>query len=387
MNKKLLIVMTILIALLFGGFYLFNGKQNDEITYLTDTVKRGDLQKSVIATGTLRAYQRVEVGAQVSGKIEKIYVTLGQQIKQGDLIAEIDSQNQRNHLDTAQAKLASYQAQLNAKTVAYDIAKANYERSQKLYKQKAVSLTDLESAQNSFAAAQASIKEINALIKQAEIEVNTATTNLGYTKIHSPINGTVISIPVSEGQTVNANQLTPTIIQVADVSKMLVKPEISEGDITKVQVGMPILFSTLSEPNTKYQTVISGIDPAMTTLTDNEYAESVANTKAVYFYANAIIDNPDNKLRIGMTAQTEILVAQAKNTLLVPTMTLKREQGKVFVNVLVQGKAEKREVTIGLNDDIHTQILSGLKEGEEVISSQVSSGEKIGNTTRRPRIF
>lgn len=374
------------IAIFVGGFYLFNTNHNS-ITYLTETVKRGDLKKSVIATGTLTAYQRVEVGAQVSGKIEKIHVKLGQLIQQGELIAEIDSQTQRNHLNTAQAKLTSYRSQLNAKTVAYDIAKSSYERSKKLYGQKAISLTELDDAKNTFAIAQAAIQEITAAIKQAEIEVNTAKTNLSYTKILSPITGTVISIPVAEGQTVNANQTTPTIIQVADLSKMQIRPEISEGDITKVKVGMPIIFSTLSDPQKQYVTVINTIDPALTTLTDNEYSESITNTKAVYFYANALVDNPDNKLRIGMTAQTEILVTEVKNVLLIPTTTLKPEGNKVFVQLLKDNQVEKREVIIGLNDELNTEILSGLHEGEKVISSQIDNTEKVNNTTRRPRIF
>ncbi|GJH43139.1 MacA family efflux pump subunit [Pasteurella canis] len=386
MNKKYLISCTMVIAIFVGGFYLFNTNHNS-ITYLTETVKRGDLKKSVIATGTLTAYQRVEVGAQVSGKIEKIHVKLGQLIQQGDLIAEIDSQTQRNHLNTAQAKLTSYRSQLNAKTVAYDIAKSSYERSKKLYGQKAISLTELDDAKNTFAIAQAAIQEITATIKQAEIEVNTAKTNLSYTKILSPITGTVISIPVAEGQTVNANQTTPTIIQVADLSKMQIRPEISEGDITKVKVGMPIIFSTLSDPQKQYVTVINTIDPALTTLTDNEYSESITNTKAVYFYANALVDNPDNKLRIGMTAQTEILVTEVKNVLLIPTTTLKPEGNKVFVQLLKDNQVEKREVIIGLNDELNTEILSGLHEGEKVISSQIDNTEKVNNTTRRPRIF
>ncbi|SPY33286.1 efflux RND transporter periplasmic adaptor subunit [Pasteurella canis] len=386
MNKKYLISCTMVIAIFVGGFYLFNTNHHS-ITYLTETVKRGDLKKSVIATGTLTAYQRVEVGAQVSGKIEKIHVKLGQLIQQGELIAEIDSQTQRNHLNTAQAKLTSYRSQLNAKTVAYDIAKSSYERSKKLYGQKAISLTELDDAKNTFAIAQAAIQEITAAIKQAEIEVNTAKTNLGYTKILSPITGTVISIPVAEGQTVNANQTTPTIIQVADLSKMQIRPEISEGDITKVKVGMPIIFSTLSDPQKQYVTVINTIDPALTTLTDNEYSESITNTKAVYFYANALVDNPDNKLRIGMTAQTEILVTEVKNVLLIPTTTLKPEGNKVFVQLLKDNQVEKREVIIGLNDELNTEILSGLHEGEKVISSQIDNTEKVNNTTRRPRIF
>ncbi|MCK3657162.1 efflux transporter periplasmic adaptor subunit [Pasteurellaceae bacterium Pebbles2] len=385
--KKTLIGLALAAVIAGGAWYYFNSNSQPQVTYLTETVSRGDLQKSVIASGTVRAYNRVEVGAQASGKIEKIHVRLGQEIKQGDLIAEIDSKTQVNSLNTAQAQLTSYQAQLKAKKTAYDVALSAYNRISKLYNQKSTTLDELNSAKNTLANAEAEIQAVEASLKQAEIEVNTAQTNLGYTKIVSPLNGTVISIPVSVGQTVNANQTTPTIVQVADLSKMLIKPEISEGDITKVKQGMNVEFTTLSDPDHKYQGVISSVDPAMTTLTDNGYSEDVTDTNAVYFYANVIVDNPDGKLRIGMTTQNVITIADSHDALLVPTLTLHKENGKTFVNVLNNNQAEKREVQTGLSDDVNTQILSGLNEGEKVISSQVEQGESVGNTRRGPRMF
>lgn len=387
MTKKRFFLLFIVIVALAAGYFYYGNKNDKTITYLTETVQRGNLQKTVIATGTIRAYNRVEVGAQVSGKIEKIYVTLGQKVKTGDLIAQIDSSTQQNTLDTATAKLASYQAQLKAKKVAYSVAKSSYDRLAKLYAKKSVSLDEFESAKDTLATAEAAIEEIDASIKQAEIEVNDAKTNLGYTKIVAPIDATIISIPVSEGQTVNANQTTPTIVQVADLSKVLIKPEISEGDITKVTAGMEVKFSTLSDPDKIYQATIDSVDPAMTTLTDNEYTESVSDTNAVYYYANVVVENPDNNLRIGMTTQNTITIADVKNTLLIPTMTLKKQNNKVFVNVLTTAnQVEQREVQIGLNDDMNTQILSGLTEGEKVVSSQVAAGETVG-TVRGPRMF
>ena len=387
MTKKHFFLLFIVIVALAAGYFYYGNKNDKTITYLTETVQRGNLQKTVIATGTIRAYNRVEVGAQVSGKIEKIYVTLGQKVKTGDLIAQIDSSTQQNTLDTATAKLASYQAQLKAKKVAYSVAKSSYDRLAKLYAKKSVSLDEFESAKDTLATAEAAIEEIDASIKQAEIEVNDAKTNLGYTKIVAPIDATIISIPVSEGQTVNANQTTPTIVQVADLSKVLIKPEISEGDITKVTAGMEVKFSTLSDPDKIYRATIDSVDPAMTTLTDNEYTESVSDTNAVYYYANVVVENPDNNLRIGMTTQNTITIADIKNTLLIPTMTLKKQNNKVFVNVLTTAnQVEQREVQIGLNDDMNTQILSGLNEGEKVVSSQVAAGETVG-TVRGPRMF
>ncbi len=384
--KKTLLILIAALLIAAGAYYYFTG-DTDKVTYLTETVTRGNLKKSVITSGTVRAYNRVEVGAQVSGKIEKIHVTLGQEIKEGDLIAEIDSKTQVNNLNTAQAELASYQAQLKAKKVAYNVAKSAYNRMSALYAKKSATLDDLETAKNTLATAESAIEEIEASIKKAEISLSTAKTNLEYTKILSPINGTVISIPVSEGQTVNANQTTPTIVQVADLSKMLIKPEISEGDVTKVKTGMAVEFSTLADPDTVYRSTVASVDPAMTTLTDNEYAESVSDTSAIYYYANVIVDNQDNKLRIGMTIKNIITIADVENTLMIPTMTLQKQGNKTFVNLLnANNQVEQREVTIGLNDDVNTQITSGLQEGEKVISSQVASGEKVG-TVRGPRMF
>ncbi|MDH2927016.1 efflux RND transporter periplasmic adaptor subunit [Lonepinella koalarum] len=386
--KKKLFIAAIVLALCGSCWFYFKADKDSQITYLTETVNRGNLQKSVIASGTVRSYNRVEVGAQVSGKIEKIHVILGQEVKEGDLIAEIDSKTQVNNLNTAQAQLSSYQAQLKAKKIAYDVALSAYNRIAKLYKQNSATLDDLNSAKNTLSSAEADIETVQASIKQSEIEVSTAQTNLGYTKIVSPLNGTVISIPVSVGQTVNANQTTPTIVQVADLSKMLVKPEISEGDITKVKQGMSIEFTTLSDPNTKYHAQINSVDPAMTTLTDNGYTEDVTDTNAVYYYANVVVDNPDGKLRIGMTTQNTITIADVKDALLVPTTSLQNDGNQVYVNVLNNDKqVEKREVTIGLNDDVNTQILSGLNEGEKVITSQVAEGETVGNSNRGPRLF
>ncbi|STO54024.1 macrolide transporter subunit, membrane fusion protein (MFP) component [Canicola haemoglobinophilus] len=245
----------------------------------------------------------------------------------------------------------------------------------------------MNNAQNTFAIAEAEIQAIQASIKQAEIDVNNAKTNLAYTKILSPISGTIISIPVSEGQTVNANQTTPTIVQVANLQKLLIKLEISEGDISKVRSGMKVKFSTLAEPDTFYQGVISSVDPAPTTLTDNEYSESISDTKAIYYYANVIIDNQDQKLRLGMTTQNTISITEVQNALVIPTITLQKQNHAYFVNVLNNdNQVEQREVEIGLNDDTYSEILSGLKEGEKVISSQLENGEKVGNT-RKPRMF
>ncbi|MFU2090848.1 efflux RND transporter periplasmic adaptor subunit [Gallibacterium anatis] len=383
-KKRILGIAVVLIIL--AAIYYFNLQSQPKTTYLTETVKYSDIQQTVVATGTVRSSNRVEVGARVSGKVEKILVKLGQKVKKGELIAELDSITQENTLNSAQAQLAAYKAQLVAAQTAYRVANSNFQRIAKLYKRKASSLDDYENAQNNLDSAKANVEQIQAQIKQSEIEVNTAATNLNYTKITSPIDGTVISIPVSVGQTVNANQTTPTIIQVADLDTMLIKPEISEGDITKIKPGMKVQFTTLAEPDEIYQAEIASVDPALTTLTDNEYSESVSDTNAIYYYANVLVPNPEHKLQIGMTTQNTIITAQKQHVLVVPTLAIQKRNGQNSVQILDGDKVVEKIVQIGLHDDINTEILSGLNEGDNVILSQSSTNEAASVKVRTPRM-
>ncbi|KGQ29738.1 ABC transporter substrate-binding protein [Gallibacterium genomosp. 2] len=384
-KKRILGIAVVLIIL--AAIYYFNLQSQPKTTYLTETAKYSDIQQTVVATGTVRSSNRVEVGARVSGKVEKILVKLGQKVKKGELIAELDSITQENTLNSAQAQLAAYKAQLVAAQTAYRVANSNFQRIAKLYKRKASSLDDYENAQNNLDSAKANVEQIQAQIKQSEIEVNTAATNLNYTKITSPIDGTVISIPVSVGQTVNANQTTPTIIQVADLDTMLIKPEISEGDITKIKPGMKVQFTTLAEPDEIYQAEIASVDPALTTLTDNEYSESVSDTNAIYYYANVLVPNPEHKLQIGMTTQNTIITAQKQHVLVVPTLAIQKRNGQNSVQILDGDKVVEKIVQIGLHDDINTEILSGLNEGDKVIISQSSANEAASVKVRTPRMM
>ena len=245
--------------------------QGDGMAYLTEPVTIGNITRTVNATGEVGAVQLVSVGAQVGGQIKKLHVVLGQDVKKGDLIAEIDSVPQLNQLETDKARLQSYESQLAAKKVALKIAKTKYDREMQLKKRDAASKESLEDAENAYALAKAEVTELESQIRQARIAVNTDEVNLGYTRITAPLDGTIVSVPVDEGQTVNANQTTPTIVQIADLDKMEIKIEISEGDITAVKPGMPITYTILSNPETEYKATLTSIDPGLTTLTDGSY--------------------------------------------------------------------------------------------------------------------
>ena len=393
MKKRFFILLGLLIAV-GAAYYFFSSNSKQETTYLTELVTRGNVEKTVVASGSVESVNEVDVGAQASGKITKLYVKLGQEIKKGEMIADIDSTTQINTLNTKKAALVSYQAQLKAKKTAYDFALSSYNRLSKLYTQKATSLDSVNTAKSTLDNAKAEMEAIEANIKQAEIEVNTAETNVGYTKITAPMDGTVISVPVSEGQTVNANQTTPTIVTIADLSKMKIKPEISEGDITKVKAGQEVSFTILSDSQTLYHSVIDSVDPANTTTSDSSStstsssSSSSSTTSAIYYYANVLIDNPDRTLRIGMTTENNIKIANAKDVLLISNMAIQKRDGKSFVNVLSdKNQPEQREVEVGVQNDFKTEIKSGLKEGEKVIVSQVANGEQVGSMPRGPRMF
>ena len=394
MKKRFFILLGLLVAA-GAAYYFFSSNSKQETTYLTESVTRGNVEKTVVASGSVESVNEVDVGAQASGKITKLYVKLGQEIKKGEMIADIDSTTQINTLNTKKAALVSYQAQLKAKKTAYDVALSSYNRLSKLYTQKATSFLDsVNTAKSTLDNAKAEMEAIEANIKQAEIEVNTAETNVSYTKITAPMDGTVISVPVSEGQTVNANQTTPTIVTIADLSKMKIKPEISEGDITKVKAGQEVSFTILSDSQTVYHSVIDSVDPANTTTSDSSStssstsSSSSSTTSAIYYYANVLIDNPDRTLRIGMTTENNIKIANAKDVLLVSNMAIQKRDGKSFVNVLNdKNQPEPREVEIGVQNDFKTEIKSGLNEGEKVIVSQVANGEQVGSMPRGPRMF
>lgn len=376
---KILMKWLITAAIVGGGYFAYTQTQpKHETSYITEPIKRGKITQTVSATGELSASQLVDVGAQASGQIKKMHVKIGDVVKKGDLIAEIDSTNQINALNTNRAKLDTYQAQMDAAKITLKTAQKKYDRYKILKNAGAVSKEEFETTEDALAAAKAKIRELQSTIKQTQMAINTSESDLGYTRITAPISGTVVSLVVEEGQTVNANQTTPTIVQIANLSTMLNKMQIAEGDATKIHAGQNISFTILSEPDNPFTGILDSIDPGLTTMSQGSYKKSTDTTSsAVYYYARATIPNDNGKLAIGMTTQNTIEIASAENVLIVPTIAIKTHHGKTFVRILGnENQPIEKEVTTGLKDSMNTEIQAGVHEGDKLIMSEMNNTEQ-----------
>lgn len=368
------------VAVLFLVFSIHNKNKNKPV-YITDSVKRQSIQRTVNASGEVRALDLVTVGAQASGKIEKLYVEVGQEVKEGDLIAEIDSTTQQNDVDTSKAKVSSFKSQLEAARISLEIARKQYVRLQELKTQNAASAEELENSQNTYQSAQSNVIQIESSLQEAQIALSTAQTNLGYTKITAPLSGTIVSIPVKQGQTVNAAMNTPTIVQIADLSSMEILIEISEGDIIGIKPGLPVTYAILANINDTRETTLNSIDPGLTLLSQGTYTGFVSSSEAIYYYGRLIVPNGDGKLRIGMTTQNEIFVEQAEDVLTVPLTAIKENGKQKYVQVLVKKKVERRNIETGISDGLNVEVRSGISEGDSIIIAQATASEISGMTS------
>ncbi|MFT7774388.1 efflux RND transporter periplasmic adaptor subunit [Roseateles sp.] len=384
------------LLLLIGGFTVkrlwFTAPPPPAVATAPVTVS--DLEDSVLATGTIGAFKQVSVGAQVTGEVKKLHVALGDKVRQGQLIAEIDALPQQNSLRNSQAALQSAQAQLHAKQAALKQAELVASRLRGLVAADAGARADLESAEATLATARAEVAAQQAQIAQAQVAVDAAQVNLGYTRVTAPMDGVVVAVVTEQGQTVNANQSAPTIIKLARLDLMTVKAQISEADVPRVKPGMPVYFNLLGEPDRRYEVKLRAIEPGPTTIaTDTTTGSSTSTSTTSAIYYNGIFDvpNPEERLRINMTAQSSIVLARVEKALTLPSAALGARAGgdRYRVRVLEQGRVAERVVRIGLNNRVRAQVLEGLKEGEQVVTSEAgpAGGASAGNQRRGPPPF
>jgi macrolide-specific efflux system membrane fusion protein len=386
--------------------------------YLTAPVVLATIEENVTALGTLQPLQYVDVGTQVTGQLKKLHIDIGTQVKKGDLLAEIDPTLLETKVVSARAAIKSQKAQLAERKANLELAIAQRKRNQTLFDAQATSADALEQAVAAEKTAAAQVDALQAQIEQSESTLKADEANLRYTKIFAPMAGTIVTLTAREGQTLVSSQQAPVILRIADLKTMTVQTQVSEADVPKVRTGMPVYFTTLGQPNRRWQGTARQVLPT----------PEVVNNVVLY---NVLFDveNTDNALKPQMSAQTYFVIAKAENALAVPVAALKpidgagrarrgkgkgdepkaektaastttvvseaqaaerprgerraraedgrpRERAYLVQVVNSEGKLEERRITVGVMNRINAQVLSGLSEGEMVVIGSQDAEQK-----------
>ena len=382
--RKKAIIFLILAAIAGAGLWLARDTiAPPKAAQTTIEITRGSIESVVTAQGKLEAKDYVDVGAQVSGLVVNLAVEVGDTVKEGELIAEIDPDVYEAQVKGEEARLRTLQAQRDEQQALMVQAEQKLARNQKLMKTKAISIEVLEDAQTNFDVASAKLKSLDAQIEEAQSSLDGSRTNLSYTKIYSPMTGTVVSQSVKQGQTINANQTAPVIVQVAKLDVMTAKAQVAEADVPKLSVGMPVYFTTLGAGERKWEGSVRQILPTPETIND------------VVLY-NVLVDvaNTDGQLMTGMTAQIFFIAARADDVPLVPVSALTKRKpdadtadGKAYDVTVSKAKGtETRTVLVGVSDRTQAAVISGLNAGDRiVVASPATSGDDKPATTTPPR--
>lgn len=371
-RKKILIALVLIAVLAAGITGLMFSLNTPETVVMTESITRGNIEKTVLASGVLEPSVQVNVGAQVNGQLTKLYVKQGDRVTKGQLLAEIDPTIQENELQTAKAQLENNHAQQRARSFTLRQYQLELRRQQKMNANGAAVASELEKAQAQYDSTVEQLRMDMSQITQAEIAVKTATANLGYTRILAPVSGEVLGIVTREGQTIVSSQVAPTLLVLANTDVMRVRTKISETDILKVSVGQSLWFSVLANASKRYHSVMGEIQSAPDEALQDQGAPGMGGSQqrsAVYYNGAFEIANPDHLLKTSMTAQVFIVTEQAKNALRIPIAALGTPLDKDSYQVQVQhdGAIEVRTIRTGINDQQFVEVKEGLKEGERVV--------------------
>jgi macrolide-specific efflux system membrane fusion protein len=349
----------------------------------TVTVTRSDIENSVTALGTLQPRRYVDVGAQASGQIRKIHVEAGDQVKEGQLLVEIDPSTQKAKLDASRYAIENLEAQLQEQKAQHALARQKYLRQQRLSAGNATREEDVQTAQAELSATQARVDMYRAQIRQAQASLRSDEAELGYTRIYAPMTGTVVAVDARVGQTLNAQQQTPLILRIAKLSPMTVWAEVSEADIGHVKPGMSAYFTTLSGGSRRWTSTVRQILPIPpkplneTQGSGSPSSSSKSGTGRVVLYTVLLdVDNADNALMAEMTTQVFFVASQVKDALTVPVAAL---QGTPSANTQIarvvakNGAIEERQVRLGISDRLRVEVLDGLNEGDHLLIGPAES--------------
>src|SRR5690625_5410865 len=379
------VIGALLLVALAAWWLLRDGGDREPLA--TATVKRGDIEALVTATGVLQPRNFVDVGAQVSGQLEKLHVEVGDQVQAGDLLAEIDATVYLARVDGTRAQLRNQQALLKERQAQLSLAEIQLRRQQNLVRQAAGTREQVEVAEASLRSAEAQVEALQAQLEQTQSTLRAEEANLQYARIYAPMDGTVVSIEARQGQTLNAAQQTPILMRIADLATMTVQAQVSEADIGRLKLGMPVYFTTMGSQNRRWDGELSRIEPT----------PEVENNVVLY---SALFDVPNDGGRLlpQMTAQVFFIAAQAENALVLPVSALRFEdrgagarqdtdEGTRPAKVQVMGpggQREERTVQVGVTDRVHAEIVSGLEEGEQVVIGLRATGQSSGGSMRIP---
>ena len=353
------------VALIAGGWYWYAAaaRQPETESLRPIAVTRGTIEEVVTAQGKLEPKQYVDVGTQVSGQLKKIHVDIGDAVKTGQLLAEIDPRVYQAQVEAGEAKLNSLRAQLNQQKAEAVLADQNLQRNQSLIAVNAVSKQALQETESQSAVAKAQVDSIAAQMQETESNLKASRTNLGFTKIYAPVSGTVTTLPTKEGQTLNANQTAPTIMQVANLDVMTVRAQVAEADVNRLKENMPAYFTTLGNSEYRWQGTVRQIQPS----------PQIVNDVVLY---DVLIDvkNDRRQLKPGMTTQVFFILGKAENAVIVPAEVLTRraakednDKGKAYrIAVATDTSREQRIIHVGLQTRTQAEVTDGLKEGERI---------------------
>lgn len=357
------------------AWWLLHERTADSAGLLTARVMRGALTETVSANGVLEPSRTVQVGAQVTGQLKAVHVSLGAKVKAGDLIAEIDSLQQQNELRQAKASLSEARATARSRQYQLEKAERGLARQRELHKGRAGTGADLQDAEAAVDIATADMDVSVSLIERATVEVEKAETNVSYTRILAPIDGRVIALVAKPGQTLNAAQTTPVIAVIARTDVMTARVQVSEADIGRIRIGQTVRFTTYGDRATVRETTLREVAPAPASILTAQLgvqSQQSAGTTAQAVYYDILFDAPngDGALMPMMTAEVTIVVSGVTNVLLAPRQSLigPNPNGRYRARVkTAAGSLEDREVTIGLTDRLTAEVQSGLSEGDEVV--------------------
>ena len=392
--KKIIAVIVIVIILGVAVFFFFRNKDIG-LKYRTEKITKGDIETNVTATGAVNAVTTVLVGTQVSGTIKNIYVDFNSPVKKGQLIALIDPSIFETQVEQARANLFSAKANLEKAEASMVDAKRTFERNKQLYSKNLIARSDVDTAETNNETAKAQVSAAKAQVAQTGAALKNSQANLGYTRILSPVDGVVISRNVDVGQTVAASFQTPTLFTIAqDLTKMQINTNVGEADIGSMKVGQDVEFTVDAYPDITFKGRVWQVRNAPITIQN-----------VVTYDVVIKVDNPELKLKPGMTANVSVIVSIKKDVLKIPNAALRfkplekgtgtpakgmggSEKKGAGVWILENNKPKRIKVVTGMSDGNFTELVSGdIKEGQEVIVESLIKSKGQTSNNRSPRFF